>query len=115
MTLATHLGAVFCVALIAAGQVLFKLVAGALHRAGTPFTPEVAAYGAAAVAIYGFATVLWIVLLQTAPLGRLYPYMALSFILVAAASALLFQETITPGHAVGLGLIVAGLLVVAAS
>jgi drug/metabolite transporter (DMT)-like permease len=113
MTLTTHLAALLCVALIAAGQVLFKLVANSLDASGTLFDRRVMAIGAAALAIYGLATVFWILLLQRAPLGKLYPYMALSFVLVALASWLLLQETISIGHVAGLGLIVTGLLVIA--
>jgi uncharacterized membrane protein len=39
--------------------------------------------------------------------------MALSFVLVALASWLILQETISIGHVAGLGLIVTGLLVIA--
>lgn len=115
MTLASHVAAVFCVALIATGQVLFKSVAMAMNSAGTLFDRDVIVLASVAMAIYGLATVLWIVLLQTAPLGRIYPYMALSFVFVALASWLFFHEQITPGHVAGLGLIVAGLLVIAAT
>lgn len=115
MTLSTHLAAVFCVGLIAAGQVLFKSVAMALAGAGTPFHRDVLLLGGTAIAIYGLATVFWILLLQTAPLGRLYPYMALSFVFVALASWLLFQESVSTGYLAGLALIVAGLFVIAAT
>jgi len=115
MTLTTHLGAILCVALIAAGQVMFKLVASALHSSGRIFDGAVVGWGIAALSIYGVATLLWIVLLQTAPLGRLYPYMALSFVLVALASWFLFHETVSVGHLAGLALIVGGLLVIATS
>ena len=115
MTPTTHVAALLCVALIAAGQVLFKLVANSLDASGTLFDRRVIAIGTAALAIYGLATVFWILLLQHAPLGRLYPYMALSFVLVAFASWGVFHETITIGHMAGLGLIVAGLIVIAAT
>lgn len=115
MTLTTHLGAVLCVALIATGQVLFKFVATAINATGSALHAQVISVGVAALAIYGLATVFWVMLLQTAPLGRLYPYMALSFVLVALASRLLFHEMISTGHLAGLALIVAGLLVIAVS
>lgn len=115
MTLTTHVLAIVCVAMIAAGQILFKVAAGALKSAGTFLDGAVFAAVGAALAIYGAATLLWIVLLQHAPLNRLYAYMALSFVFVAAASWFLFSERIGPGHLAGLGLIVAGLVVIAAS
>ena len=115
MTLTSHLSAILCVGLIACGQVLFKLVATAMKTSGTVFDREVILMAGAAFAIYGVATLFWIALLQNAPLGRLYPYMALSFVLVALASWFIFHEAITPGHMAGLGLIVAGLVVIAAT
>lgn len=113
MTLTTHLSAILCVGLIAAGQILFKFVALSMNAAGTPLDRNVILFAGTAITIYGLATIFWILLLQVAPLGRLYPYMALSFVLVALASWLLFHEQITAGHIAGLGLIVAGLLVIA--
>ncbi len=115
MTPITHAGAVLCVALIALGQVLFKLVAASLHASGSMLHPSVIGLGAAALTVYGIATVTWILLLQTAPLGRLYPYMALSFVMVALASWLVFHESLSTAYLVGLALIVSGLLVIAAS
>jgi multidrug transporter EmrE-like cation transporter len=102
-----------CVALIAGGQVLFKLAASGMKAGGGLFDARLIVIVTAALIIYALATVLWIALLQNAPLGRLYPYMALSFLLVAAASWFLFQEAITVGHMAGLGLIMAGLVVMA--
>ena len=115
MTLTNHLSAILCVGLIAVGQVLFKLVATATKTSGSLLDRNVVLLAGAAFTIYGVATLLWIALLRTAPLGKAYPYMALSFVLVALASWLFFHEAITLGHIAGLGLIVAGLLVIAAS
>lgn len=115
MSSSIHLLAVLCVTLIAVGQVLFKYAARALGSAGTFFDLGVMSIIVAALLLYGFATLVWIVLLQTAPLSRLYPYMALSFVLVAIASWLVFGEHLALGQMAGLGLIVAGLLVIAAA
>jgi drug/metabolite transporter (DMT)-like permease len=115
MALSGHLLAVACVAMIAAGQVLFKFAAEALRGAGTPFHNRVLLFAAAAILLYGTATVLWIVLLQHSSLSRLYPYMALSFIFVAFASWLVFNEHIAAGQIAGLALIVGGLILATAS
>lgn len=115
MTLTIHLGAIVCVLLVSAGQVLFKRVALALADGAAAPGREVVLLGGAALTIYGGATLLWILLLRTAPLGRLYPYMAMSFVLVTFASATLFDERVSPGHWAGLALIVSGLLVIAAA
>jgi len=115
MTWITHLGAILCVGMIAAGQVLFKMVALSIKGSGTVLSREIFFLGGTAIAIYGLATLFWIALLREAPLGRLYPYMALSFMFVALASWAIFHEAITPGQMAGLALIVGGLIVIAVS
>jgi drug/metabolite transporter (DMT)-like permease len=115
MTLSAHLLAVLCVAMIAAGQVLFKQTAEALTKSGTFLDATVLSFGSVALAIYGTATVFWILLLQHAPLSRLYPYMALSFVFVALVSWLLLNEHIPAAQIAGLAFIVGGLLLIATS
>ena len=111
----THLLAIVCVAMIATGQVLFKGAAQALATGGTPLDGRVLGFTVVALVIYAVATVLWILLLRDAALSRLYPYMALSFVMVAAASRLVFNEPITTGHLLGLGLIVGGIVLIGTS
>jgi drug/metabolite transporter (DMT)-like permease len=113
MTLTSQFLALLCVALIALGQVLFKYAAGALQLSATLLDRRALAILLTALIVYGAATLLWILLLRSVPLGRLYPYMALSFVLVALASWLLLGERVVPGQIAGLGLIVLGLLVIA--
>lgn len=108
-----HLLAVLCVAMIAAGQVLFKLTARELHLFASVIALKPVLIGLCALALYGAATLIWIVLLKSAPLSRLYPYMALSFVLVAAAGWWIFGEPVAAAQIAGLGLILAGLLVIA--
>jgi drug/metabolite transporter (DMT)-like permease len=115
MSLGSHVLAVVCVALIASGQIFFKYAANALRHSGSYLDTGVLSFVLVALVIYGGATVLWIALLQHVPLSRLYPYMALSFVLVPLAGWLLFQEQIPLGQIAGLALIVAGLLTIAAS
>jgi drug/metabolite transporter (DMT)-like permease len=113
MSLASHLGAILCATFIAIGQVLFKQAAIGMKTESFGLGSQALWVLAAALAIYGIATILWVIILQNAPLGRLYPYMALSFVLVALASAAIFHESLTVGYAAGLALIVAGLVVIA--
>jgi drug/metabolite transporter (DMT)-like permease len=110
--LTSHALALLCVSIIAVGQILFKCTANALRLAGTVWHVEVLGFASAALALYGLATPLWIALLQHAPLGRVYPYMALSFVLVAGAGWLVFGERVSFGYLIGLTLIVAGILVI---
>ncbi len=115
MSLTSHLLALFCVALIALGQLLFKYTANAWRLAGTFYDSLVIVPAFSALTIYGCATLLWIVVLQDAPLSRVYPYMALSFVLVALASWLVLREQIPLGQVAGLALVLGGLLVIALS
>lgn len=102
------------VALIALGQILFKMTAQRL--VGRPIQDALSDTAvlfpfAIALAIYGFATLLWIFALRELPLTRAYFLMSLSFLIVPAISAVVFSERFTPGYAVGGALIVAGVVV----
>jgi len=103
-----------CVVLIACGQVLFKYVALLSAASVHPLQdPKTILVGVASLALYGFATVLWIWLLRSVPLSKAYPFMALSFVLVPAAGLLFFGERVTGMYGVGLGLIVLGVVLIA--
>ena len=103
-----------CVAMIAAGQLLFKLVA--LRSAAVPDAGLAAHWlnwpFLAALAIYGAATILWIWVLRFIPLNIAYPVFALAFIIVPVASYLMFREPLGWHHAVGGALIIGGVLVI---
>jgi drug/metabolite transporter (DMT)-like permease len=105
-----HFAALACVAAIACGQVLFKMVAVATREHQTPFHTEVIALFLLAMAIYISATVGWIWVLQFVSLSRAYPYFALSFVLVPLASFFLFGEELTLQYSAGVALIVGGVL-----
>ena len=101
--------------LLAVGQVLFKLAGREVvlvrqwsDIAGLFATPWLWV----ALVVYGGATLLWIVLLQRVPLSRAYPFAALGFVLVPAASAWLFGERITLPYVLGAALVVVGILVI---
>lgn len=101
-------------ALIAAGQLLFKLTSNRLVD-----NPTAPFYAIAlepmfllALAIYGGATLLWIYVLKSAPLSYAYSFMGLTFVLVPLLSAIWLGETFTLKQMLGAGLIIAGLLVV---
>lgn len=55
--------------------------------------------------------VLWTLALEKTGLGFAYPFMALSFVLIPAAAAVLFDEPLSATKLFGLGLIVAGITV----
>src|SRR5438105_4207964 len=59
----------------------------------------------------GVAGVFWALTVENTGLGFAYPFMALSFVLVPVAAALLFHETVTPIQLFGLSLIVIGVTI----
>lgn len=105
-----------CVAMISAGQLLFKkaaLSAGSISSLAD--LPRLVANGWlwAALVIYGAATFLWIVVLQRVPLSSAILFNSLCFVIVPVSAALMFGESLAWRHAIGITLIVAGLYVVA--
>ena len=113
LSLPTLGGLILTPALIALGQILFKLAsrsaggvdaAGLLGLARNP-------YLLAALVLYGFGTIAWIYVLKNVPLNAAYPFMALSFCLVPALAWGLLGEAVSWRSAAGVALIVAGLVV----
>ena len=99
---------------IAIGQLLFK--ATAARMAGRPVADWVQDFHvllplSVAMVIYAGATLLWILALRELPLSRAYMFMALSFVIVPVLSVLIFGERLTIGYLIGLGFIVAGLVI----
>lgn len=107
----TYLFAVFSVIGIAVGQVLFKQTAASLSRTGSFLDPSTFAILACALTLYGATTLAWIWILQKIELGRVYPLMALSFVLVPIGSYFAFGERFNPQYFVGIALIVIGIVV----
>jgi len=105
-----YLGALACVICTAAGQVLFKAGANAVSQSGSVLAARPAFLLLTAFAVYFFTSMGWMLLLRKAPLGQLYPVMALSFVLVPAASFLLFGEQFSSRYFAGVALIVAGVI-----
>jgi uncharacterized membrane protein len=57
------------------------------------------------------AAVSWMVALTRFDLSAVYPFVSLSFVLVLILSSVFFNEAITPAKTIGIGLIIAGLVV----
>ncbi|MES2722958.1 MAG: EamA family transporter [Pseudomonadota bacterium] len=104
-----------CVLVISVGQILFKLASAHLDFRRPFADPKGLAILAVALALYGSATLLWVAALRHAPLSRLYPVMALSFVLVPLAGLFLLREPISAQYWLGAALIVAGLAVIGRS
>lgn len=103
--------AIICVIGIAAGQILFKLSATALHKSGTLFDYNTLLTLFFAFALYGVTTLAWVWVLQKVELGKVYPLMALAFVLVPVGSHLIFGERFQPQYFIGVALIITGILV----
>jgi|SRR6266487_683223 drug/metabolite transporter (DMT)-like permease len=58
-----------------------------------------------------FAFLCWMAAMTKFELSYAYPFMSLSFLLVLILSAILFQEPLTVSKVVGVGLIVAGIII----
>jgi len=104
--------ALVCVLAICVGQLLFKRVSIEIQAVGSWLDPKVIAYAGIAFAVYAAATLLWIHALRFAELSRVYPLMALSFVIVPLASALLFGDRLSVGYFAGVALICAGVIVI---
>lgn len=63
--------------------------------------------------LYGIGALSWIAVLRRMDLSYAYPFLALNFILIALVSRFFLGETIPPMRWVGIGGIVAGILVIA--
>jgi drug/metabolite transporter (DMT)-like permease len=62
--------------------------------------------------VAGFLAFLcWMAAITEFELSYAYPFMSLSFLLVLILSAILFQESLTVSKVVGVGLVVAGIII----
>lgn len=101
--------------LLACGQICFKLAAN--HFNATSQLPIVQAFLFngwlwGAFVLYGFSTLLWVYILRVIPLSFAYPFVALGFIIVPAASWYFFSEQINSWYMFGAGLIILGLIII---
>lgn len=103
--------AVLCVLGLAIGQILFKVSATSLAQTGSFFAPRTAATLFAAMTLYAITSVAWVWVLQKVELGRVYPLMALAFVLVPFGSHLILGERFQPQYFVGVALIMIGIVV----
>lgn len=109
MTVTNYLYALVCVIALAAGQVLFKAAAIASKGSSGFLAFKPMAYLSIAIAIYAVASIFWVWILRNEELGRIYPFMALAFVLVPLGSRLFFGESFQATYYAGLVLIIVGL------
>jgi drug/metabolite transporter (DMT)-like permease len=108
-------GPIACAVAISIGQILFRLLGLSIEERGQLVALRHGLLLGLAGLLYIGATLYWIHLLRQFPLNQIYPYMALSFVLVPAAGWVLLGETPTLTHALGTIIIVIGLAVVASA
>lgn len=106
-----YLIALICVIGIAVGQILFKLSAISIQRTGNFFDSSVVVTLFSAFALYGVTTIAWVWVLQKIELGRVYPLMALAFVLVPIGSYIFLGERFQPQYFVGVAMIVIGIVI----
>jgi drug/metabolite transporter (DMT)-like permease len=99
------------------GQVLFKLAAIRYGLAGGTAPERILGllqnlYLLSALVLYAGLAVLWVWILSFTPLSRAYPFFALALALTLLLSALLFGETMSMRHILGVVLILSGLFLV---
>ena len=107
----TYVAALLCVCGLAVGQILFKISAGALSESGSFFALKTGATLLTAMGLYGATSVAWVWVLQKADLGRVYPLMALAFVLVPFGCHIVFGERLQPQYFIGVALIMAGIVI----
>lgn len=106
-----YLGAVACVIGLSAGQILFKLSSQKLGASKTIFDVNFLGVLGSAMALYAIVSVAWVAILQNAQLNKLYPIMALSFVVVPLASAYFFNEKLSLQYGIGVVVIIVGIMI----
>jgi len=104
--------AFLCILAIASGQLLFKTTAHELNQSASFINFQALLYFGAAVALYGITSVGWVLILRKIELGRIYPFMALSFLLVPLGSYIFFNERFHTSYYIGVIFIIIGILIV---
>ena len=100
------------------GQLLFKLAAnGPGGAAERPFVDKALGillngYFITAAALYLLLSVMWVWILQLAPISRAYPFVAINFALVAIMGVVFFSERLAPLNWAGVALIFLGVVLV---
>lgn len=105
----TEFIALICVLGIAIGQIIFKLCADSYRILGIFDTKTVALFSGAML-LYGSTTLLWIWVLQRSSLGKIYPLMALAFIIVPLGSHYFFGEKFSSQYMIGVIFISTGII-----
>lgn len=106
---------IICVFGLAIGQLLFKYSAAQLASGGSFLSPRFVVYFGFASFFYGITSILWVWILRRVELGRVYPIMALAFVLVPLGSHVIFHEGFTTNYYVGVAILLTGIIVISKS
>lgn len=108
--LVTYAVAFLCTLGMALGQILFKMSAAASQTSGSllSFKPLIAL--CTAMCLYGVTSLVWVWVLQRISLGKVYPFMALAFVLVPIGTYFVFGERFQPQYVFGVAFILIGVV-----
>ena len=107
----TYSVALLCVLGISIGQLLFKYGATAWVSSGSWYATRAVTPVLAAMLLYAFTSLAWVWVLKNAELGRVYPLMALAFVLVPLGSHLIFAEKFHVSYYFGVIMIISGIVI----
>lgn len=97
-----------CMLGIAAGQILFRISAQRIDAQHLLSSTLLNLPLWIALAVYGLATLLWIHVLRTAPLNRVYPVFALAFLVVPVLETLVLGTPLRRQSLIGGAVIMVG-------
>ena len=118
MSLSNFAVLLFAVALAASGQVLLKhgmtRSAASAKERGTSLAENAIGNGWVwlGLALFGISAVAWMLTLSRVPLNIAYPFNALGYLAILAASVLVLHERANAWTMLGSGMVVCGLIVV---
>ena len=107
------------VSLSALAQTAFKIgvsrveIASSASLLGKAIAFVFSPYVLLGLSLYAVGTVLWLFALRQLDLSLVYPFVAMSFVMVTASGALFLGETISMTRLVGLCFVILGLIVMA--
>lgn len=104
----------FCVLLIAVGQLLFKTAAAQWRTDGWSWTTVAGFLSPVmvlALVVYGFATLLWVYVLRTVPLASAYALFSLAFLIVPLLAYFVLGERLSANTLIGGAIIVVGVII----
>lgn len=102
---------VACMLGIAIGQILFRVAAQRIDAQRWVATIAGNLPLWSAFVVYGVATLLWVHVLRTAPLSRVYPLFALAFVVVPVLESLLLGTPLRKQALLGGAVIVIGVAI----